>query len=187
MPRSVLASSSLPRFGLPIDLFTKQTLVCGWQMSGPPKWSLPRRDLRVRLADTVSGPSHCIFLVVLTILVCLLVNEKRRNETDLLSVKSSIFWDVMPCNPLKVNRHLGGTCCLHHQGRRLTQARNQRDASSRHRILNPTLSSCDVLHSPCSVSLVSKRSRKHFVTKGHKTLIFGSERQNFLSTWSNRR
>jgi hypothetical protein len=89
----------------------------------------------------------------------------------LLSVKSSIFWDITPCNPLKVSRHFGGTCRLHLQSRRLTQARNQHDAGSEHGISNATLSSCDVLHSRCSVSLVSKCSPKHFVTKGHKTLL----------------
>jgi hypothetical protein len=28
-------------------------------------------------------------------------------------VKSSIFWDITPCSPLKVNRRFGGTCRLH--------------------------------------------------------------------------
>jgi hypothetical protein len=31
--------------------------------------------------------------------------------------KSTIFWDITPCSPLKVNRHFGGTyllaTCLH--------------------------------------------------------------------------
>jgi hypothetical protein len=25
-------------------------------------------------------------------------------------MKSSIFWNIAPCSPLKVNRHFGGTC-----------------------------------------------------------------------------
>jgi hypothetical protein len=29
-----------------------------------------------------------------------------------------MFWDIMLCSPLKVNRRLGGTCRLHFQGRR---------------------------------------------------------------------
>jgi hypothetical protein len=28
-------------------------------------------------------------------------------------VKSSIFWDITPCSPLKINRRFGGTCHLH--------------------------------------------------------------------------
>jgi hypothetical protein len=28
-------------------------------------------------------------------------------------MKSSIFSDITPCNPLKVNRRFGGICCLH--------------------------------------------------------------------------
>jgi hypothetical protein len=43
-------------------------------------------------------------------------------------MKSSIFWDITPCIPLKVNRHFGGTCHLHLQGRRKNQARNQRES-----------------------------------------------------------
>jgi hypothetical protein len=27
-------------------------------------------------------------------------------------LKSSIFWDIPLCSPLKVNRRFGGTCCL---------------------------------------------------------------------------
>jgi hypothetical protein len=42
-----------------------------------------------------------------------------------LCLKSTTFWDITPCSPLKVNRHFGGTCRLHHQGRRISQTRNQ--------------------------------------------------------------
>jgi hypothetical protein len=40
-------------------------------------------------------------------------------------VKSSIFWNIILCSPLKFNRHLGGACCLHLQAWRISQARNQ--------------------------------------------------------------
>jgi hypothetical protein len=46
-------------------------------------------------------------------------------------MKSSIFWDITPYSPLKVNRRLGGTCRLHLQGRRINQARNKREADSK--------------------------------------------------------
>jgi hypothetical protein len=38
-----------------------------------------------------------------------------------------IFWDITTCSPLKVNRWFGGTCRLYVQGRRISQARNQRE------------------------------------------------------------
>jgi hypothetical protein len=41
-------------------------------------------------------------------------------------MKSSIFWDVTPCSPLKLKRRFGETCGLHLQGRRIGLARNQR-------------------------------------------------------------
>jgi hypothetical protein len=37
-------------------------------------------------------------------------------------MKSSVFWDITPCNPLSVNRRFGGTYRLHLQGRRISQA-----------------------------------------------------------------
>jgi hypothetical protein len=43
-------------------------------------------------------------------------------------MKSSIFWDITPYSPLKVNRRFGVTGCLHLQGRRINQAINQREA-----------------------------------------------------------
>jgi hypothetical protein len=42
-------------------------------------------------------------------------------------MKSTVFWGITLCNPLKANRRFGGTCRLHIQGRRISQARNQRD------------------------------------------------------------
>jgi hypothetical protein len=46
-------------------------------------------------------------------------------------MKSSIFWGITPCNPLKVNRRFGLTCRLHLQGRRIIHVRNQLQASKK--------------------------------------------------------
>jgi hypothetical protein len=43
-------------------------------------------------------------------------------------MKSSIFWDIKPCSPLKVKRCFGGAFRLHIQGGRISPARNQGDA-----------------------------------------------------------
>jgi hypothetical protein len=45
--------------------------------------------------------------------------------------KTSVFWDITPCIPLKVNQRYGGTCGFHLQGRRISQARNHREAGSK--------------------------------------------------------
>jgi hypothetical protein len=45
-------------------------------------------------------------------------------------MKNSVSWDIAPCNQLKVNRRLGDICRFHHQGRRISQTRNQRERSS---------------------------------------------------------
>jgi hypothetical protein len=41
-------------------------------------------------------------------------------------MKISIFWDITPCSPLKVNRRFGRTYRLHLQDRSISQVRNQR-------------------------------------------------------------
>jgi hypothetical protein len=42
-------------------------------------------------------------------------------------MKSSAFWDITPCSLLKVNWRFGGTCRIHLQGQKISQARNQRE------------------------------------------------------------
>jgi hypothetical protein len=44
------------------------------------------------------------------------------------AVKSSNFWYITPCSPLKVNQHSEGTCRLHLRGWSISQARNLHDA-----------------------------------------------------------
>jgi hypothetical protein len=39
--------------------------------------------------------------------------------------------DITPCGPLKVNRRFRGTRSLHLQGRRISQAKNQREEGSK--------------------------------------------------------
>jgi hypothetical protein len=43
--------------------------------------------------------------------------------------KSTIFWDMKPCRPLKVNRCFGGTCRLYLQGRNKEETSKKRVAS----------------------------------------------------------
>jgi hypothetical protein len=43
-------------------------------------------------------------------------------------MKSTVFWNITPCNPLSTNRRLGGTYRLHLQGQRISRARNQRES-----------------------------------------------------------
>jgi hypothetical protein len=60
-------------------------------------------------------------------------NLKMQDEVPTTVVmKSSSFWDITPCSPLKVNRRFGGTCCLHLQGRRI-KARKRYEAVSKYR------------------------------------------------------
>jgi hypothetical protein len=45
-------------------------------------------------------------------------------------MKSSIFWDVTQCSPLKFN-HVSDVRHLHLQGRRISHVRNQHEAGSK--------------------------------------------------------
>jgi hypothetical protein len=45
-------------------------------------------------------------------------------------MKTSIFWDIMPCSPVKVNRLFEGKN-LHLQGLRINQVRNQQEVNSK--------------------------------------------------------
>jgi hypothetical protein len=55
-------------------------------------------------------------------------------------MNSSVFWDITPGNPLKINRCFGGTCRLHLQARRISQERNQRECKN-----GPLLSTVTVM------------------------------------------
>jgi hypothetical protein len=44
---------------------------------------------------------------------------------------NSVFWDITPCSSLLVKRRFGGIYRLHLQGRRISQVRNQHEASSK--------------------------------------------------------
>jgi hypothetical protein len=66
----------------------------------------------------------------------LLISYRSKVKTRLTTIlKSSIFWDIMPCSPLKVNRSFGGTWRLHLRGRIINQARNQRKTGSKQTFL----------------------------------------------------
>jgi hypothetical protein len=68
------------------------------------------------------------------------------------SLKSTIFWDITPCSPLKVNRCFGGTYRLHLQDRRIRRARNQWQAE---RYVPPKRRlTCNGLHGVISQKIV---------------------------------
>lgn len=46
-------------------------------------------------------------------------------------MKSSVFWDVSPYSPLKVNLWFSGTCCFHLQGQRIGQSKNHHEIGSK--------------------------------------------------------
>jgi hypothetical protein len=66
-----------------------------------------------------------VYLCASTVIQITLTYKVPRTFTE---VKSTIFWDIAPCTPLKVNRCFGVTYRIHLQGRRISGARNQRES-----------------------------------------------------------
>jgi hypothetical protein len=46
--------------------------------------------------------------------------------------QSTIFWDVTLCSPVDIHWFIQGTFCLHFQGRRVKQVRNQQEVHCKH-------------------------------------------------------
>jgi hypothetical protein len=81
----------------------------------PTKWGL------CAVKQVMEGPVHLYWVMIWF----------TWTEVEFLRavvMKSSIFWDIMSCSPLKVNRSYGGTGRLHIQGLRVSQVRNQHEA-----------------------------------------------------------
>jgi hypothetical protein len=60
-------------------------------------------------------------------------NKTKSFEFEILTaavMESSIFWDITPCNPVRVCRRLGGKNSFHLEGQRVSQARNQHEAGT---------------------------------------------------------
>jgi hypothetical protein len=100
-----------------------------------------------------------------------------------INLKCSIFWNISPCSPQKLNRRLGGTCRLHLQARKRRQARNQRESSSKqippkHRLTSKRTTGCYIpddrtLHNHRCKNLksctVAMSIRTHFLVNLHST------------------
>jgi hypothetical protein len=50
---------------------------------------------------------------------------QNREIANYIGRKTTVFWDITPCTPLKVNRRFGRIYRLHLQGRKMSRARNQ--------------------------------------------------------------
>jgi hypothetical protein len=68
-------------------------------------------------------------------------------------MKNTIFWDITPCSPLKVNQHFGGTYSLQLQGRRISLARNQRGSGWQAKPAS-TLVSCSAYSSTLKMEVI---------------------------------
>jgi hypothetical protein len=85
-----------------------------------------------------------------------------------MAIESSVFWDIMPYSPLKVNGRLGGTYCLQLQGRRRSQARHQRESRWQTQALK--------MGTTCS----SEKSEDRLLEKLHVSAILIYHLQTFI-------
>jgi hypothetical protein len=97
--------------------------------------------------------------------------------------KSSIFLDITPCNPLKMNPLSGGTCRLHLQGRRISkQETSVKQVAGLHGVISQKIelfittavrTSNSTRHFLFLVEFLSvscQQSRKSSVSAGNRTL-----------------
>jgi hypothetical protein len=75
-------------------------------------------------------------------------------------LKMDVFWDVAPYSLVEVNRHFGGTSCLHHQGE--TTWRNIPEDSQLHTRRRENLKSHLVEYGSDYCLVVSKVKRQTF-------------------------
>jgi hypothetical protein len=59
------------------------------------------------------------------------LDEWRKTMKPSVRIKSSVFWDIQPCTPVKINQCFEETYCLHLQGSILSRARNRYEAESK--------------------------------------------------------
>jgi hypothetical protein len=52
-------------------------------------------------------------------------------DFEIKRINSSIFWDITPPSPLKINQRFGGTCRLHLQSGKISQERSNLEAGSK--------------------------------------------------------
>jgi hypothetical protein len=73
------------------------------------------------------------FMIIVTAFVFLktVIGKLGFEVLTAVVMKSYILWDIMTCNPLKVNWRFWGTYRVLLRGRSTSQARNQRDVSSK--------------------------------------------------------
>jgi hypothetical protein len=48
-----------------------------------------------------------------------------------MSLKNTVFFDVIPCSPLEVYLRFGGHYCLHLRGRNVSQTTNQQEVGGK--------------------------------------------------------
>jgi hypothetical protein len=71
----------------------------------------------------------CTVFALTSIFIILALRDKFMQSSSIS--KSFVFWDITQCSPLKVSGRFGGTCRRHLQCRRISQARNQREAGGK--------------------------------------------------------
>jgi hypothetical protein len=74
------------------------------------------------------------FILFMHINYIIYVKYVRFEVLTVLVMKSSTFWDIMPCVLLRVNLCFGRTCRLHLQGITMSEARNHHEPGSKKRL-----------------------------------------------------
>jgi hypothetical protein len=113
-PRSYITGSSK-------GAVVERVVIENWSSSGDDS----RRWLRRNGKKAIRLRKEVVSIAELRMLPARFSNAFDRFDILIaMIVKSSAFWDIRPCSPLKDNRRFEGTYHLHLQGRRISLTRN---------------------------------------------------------------
>jgi hypothetical protein len=110
---------TLIKINLKIKLIVKIQMFISWRLNE-----------FVHVVVPMSRSVACVAAFSYSLGVVFVVGAWRLSSEHWDDKKSTVFWDMTPCSPLKVNRRFGGTYRLHFQGRRINQTRNQRSSGT---------------------------------------------------------
>jgi hypothetical protein len=99
-------------------------------------------------------------------------------------MKSSIFWDITLCIPLKFNTRFGGICLLHLQDRRISQA----ELSTCSMLVSCLANSSNVkMEVPCSfeASVDFQRTTRRYIPEDstHQRIFFSQFLRSGKTVW----
>jgi hypothetical protein len=157
-------------------------------------WSDPHQNRTMLYSCFLYRNINCALNYSYIMSVILLNREIRKQCRTIVSLKSTILWDITPYSPLNVNRHFGGTYRLHLQDWKISRSRNHRESRWQEKLCW-AYSSTLKLKAVCSPETSADFNRLHsiiaqkillFITTAVRTSVRFPAVQDFLFSTASR-